>query len=301
MESFTHEQYINVLRMQGKPVAVTPESLQQSQKAVASRSVADRWSRAMEEEDAAREFKLRELRKKQQLLQEGAQMRGSVAAAKIDQLVRSPEYVADNNVIKTSGSSLSSPVNVAVSISDVSRELKACSSVASVSESVDKVCVEMWWLGHVDLDLSCVALNEEGKTCGLFFFGEDSLGDAFEHSGDMLSAPGPNGAKETIRVTLSKISSKVQFVYFVMSAFSADNCDAVERLLVRIVDESGQTALAGVDQQQLQCKRAAALCRLKRVQSNSFVVESLSDLAFSTGDTVRSLTRGIEAHAKSSI
>lgn len=158
--------------------------------------------------------------------------------------------------------------------------------------------VEMWWLGPVDLDLSCVMLDFEKKRCGLFFFGESSSHGAFAHSGDMLSAPPPRGASERISVRIPEVPPAVDYIYFVMTAFNAESCGLVENLLVRVVDGPTAQTLIGGSSTIATNVRAALLCRLRRSRENSkFIVEVLND-TFTYGDTVLSLTRDIERHAQ---
>lgn len=184
---------------------------------------------------------------------------------------------------------------------------------------VRTLAVELWWVGSVDLDLSCLMFNKQMERCGIFFFGEQSgvAGDALFHTGDMLNAPAPNGAKETMIVHLDRLPPDVWYLYFVMTAFSADNCELVEEMLVRVADRTTATAdssgassdrtLIGLDAKTMRTKRAAALALVARMDPPSrggpstFAVHCLESVCFSYGDTVRALSRDLHQHLTSTI
>lgn len=184
---------------------------------------------------------------------------------------------------------------------------------------VRTLAVELWWVGSVDLDLSCLMFNKQMERCGIFFFGEQSgvAGDALFHTGDMLHAPAPNGAKETMIVHLDRLPPDVWYLYFVMTAFSADNCELVEEMLVRVADRttaaadssgaSSDRTLIGLDAKTMRTKRAAALALVARMDPPSrggpstFAVHCLESVCFSYGDTVRALSRDLHQHLTSTI
>ena len=146
------------------------------------------------------------------------------------------------------------------------------------------------------LDLSCVLLNDKGARAGEFFFGDNSLGYAFSHSGDMMNAPPPSGATEAISVKLAKIAKSCSVIYFVVTAFNTKTIGAVDELSASIALRSSQgfeeLKLAGLSSAP---GRAFALCRLVR-EEFKWSSECLSNVVFQDGETVRGVIKDIQAH-----
>lgn len=88
----------------------------------------------------------------------------------------------------------------------------------------------------VDLDSSVVLLDASGNKVDLVYFGhKDSLG--VHHYGDDLTgdANGDDGMdNETVEVTLSKIDSKVQHVFFVLNSYRHHKFDKIPYIGIRI-------------------------------------------------------------------
>lgn len=88
----------------------------------------------------------------------------------------------------------------------------------------------------VDLDSSVVLLDASGNKVDLVYFGhKDSLG--VHHYGDDLTgdANGDDGMdNETVEVTLSKIDSRVQHVFFVLNSYRHHKFDKIPYIGIRI-------------------------------------------------------------------
>lgn len=88
----------------------------------------------------------------------------------------------------------------------------------------------------VDLDSSVVLLDASGNEVDLVYFAhKDSLG--VHHYGDDLTgdANGDDGMdNETVEVTLSKIDSRVQHVFFVLNSYRHHKFDKIPYIGIRI-------------------------------------------------------------------
>jgi len=88
----------------------------------------------------------------------------------------------------------------------------------------------------VDLDSSVVLLDASGNKVDLVYFGhKDSLG--VHHYGDDLTgdANGDDGIdNETVEVTLSRIDSRVQHVFFVLNSYRHHKFDKIPYIGIRI-------------------------------------------------------------------
>jgi stress response protein SCP2 len=322
MESFSHEEFIRASRMEGKSIRVTEEDV----KRMNSRDRAgdnkmtmqSRWQETLEREAAERELAVRKQRKQAQSELDKIQRRNLVEPPPHNKsMVADPDCNSNSEQLSIDGNSLvtqtaanCSEVKVisqdeksqelhVENISGAAQSLEIASSSSKIfSEHATDIRIEMWWQGNVDLDLSCVLIDQNNRRCGVFFFGETEPHRAFNHSGDMLSGPGPAGASEKISVMLHRVPEEVKYVYFVMTAFSANSCADVEKLLVRVVDGQDSKTLLGDAKTLAQKTRAALLCRLQRESPSAFSMTVL-ETTFDHGDTVLSLTREIELHAAS--
>ncbi|CUG92877.1 Hypothetical protein, putative [Bodo saltans] len=331
MEFFSHEEFIRAARMEGKEVRVTVEdalrlSASSKNHDKDKAGMQSRWNEALEREAADRELATRKLRKQAQaelgnlhnrkstpvpfaasstppvpLASSTPPVPQTAASTPVPFSAASSAQVLDQDNTKESDASSCKPQTLPLSQEyDINKAAQSLESVDSrlkvVNENSNEIRVEMWWQGNIDLDLSCVLIDNNNRRCGVFFFGETELNRAFHHSGDMLAGPKPGGASERVTVLLRQVSQEVKFVYFVMTAFSADSCGDVEKLLVRIVDGIDSKTLLGDTKTISERTRAALLCRLERESSETFTMKIL-ETTFDHGDTVLSLTREIELHA----
>lgn len=113
---------------------------------------------------------------------------------------------------------------------------KALKSVArgsrfDVAEDKDTVRLFLWWnekglnkegkeinVGRVDIDLSCVLMDENYQEVGVCSYWNLTDGDTFAHSGDLTSAP--KGACEFIDVDLSKLAENVRYLVMTISSYT---------------------------------------------------------------------------------
>jgi stress response protein SCP2 len=322
MESFSHEEFIRASRMEGKSIRVTEEDFQRMNSHDVARdnkmAMQSRWQETLEREAAERELAARQHRKQAQSELGDFQRRNLVkplpphisTVTEPDCCSNSENLSIDGNrlVIQTVANCTEVKVNTqdrksrelhVENIAQAAQSLEIASSSSKIfNEHATDIRIEMWWQGNVDLDLSCVMIDRNNHRCGVFFFGETEPHRAFNHSGDMLSAPGPAGASERISVMLNRVPEEVKYVYFVMTAFSANSCANVEKLLVRVVDGQDSKTLLGDAKALPEKTRAALLCRLQRESPSAFSMTVL-ETTFDHGDTVLSLTREIELHAAS--
>eukprot|EP01006_Ploeotia_vitrea_P009722 TRINITY_DN24042_c0_g1_i1.p1 TRINITY_DN24042_c0_g1~~TRINITY_DN24042_c0_g1_i1.p1 ORF type:complete len:847 (+),score=100.03 TRINITY_DN24042_c0_g1_i1:44-2542(+) len=78
---------------------------------------------------------------------------------------------------------------------------------------------------HVDLDLSCMLLDTEGKSvghCSYYHLNDKGL----THSGDITSAP--EGAEEVIRVELDEVSESTAAVYCTVNSYSGESFNSMD-------------------------------------------------------------------------
>lgn len=357
MESFTHEEFITAMSMQGRTVKVTPKSLEElrekekRQLPSSSKSVVDNWKRSQEEEDMLRERRLREERKKKaQAMAAEIRQRSTPSEPKESKPPKSPVQATQSSVpceeivpkVETalatnviSDTQHDAPIQMPTEQSIASTQEKEDSSCQEQAESVSQtvgqgieepvatiaraqvsiasapkmlhcsasdissISVELWWQGYIDLDLSCVSFDKQFQRSDTYFFGEQSNSDAFRHSGDILCAPPPCGAREVITVNFERINPNTQYVYFVMTAFSANDCSLVESLVIRIAEAgASQRTISGFDASTMRTKRAAVLCRICRGDNGTFSIECIDDLCFDHGETVLSLTKDIQNHLR---
>lgn len=100
----------------------------------------------------------------------------------------------------------------------------------------------------LDADASVLLLNKNGKLLETVYFGNLGSNDgSVIHSGDNLTGSG-RGDDEQIRVNLSKISSKVDKLVFVVNIYSAhmrnQDFGMVENAFIRVEDQSKDQELA---------------------------------------------------------
>lgn len=93
--------------------------------------------------------------------------------------------------------------------------------------------------GDVDLDVSAVMLNKDGKTMGAVFFGQTE-GWGFQHSGDNLTGEG-DGDDEVIHADLAHVPADVEQIVFVVNVYTKGiSFDKVSNAYCRIFDASGE-------------------------------------------------------------
>jgi len=98
--------------------------------------------------------------------------------------------------------------------------------------------------GSIDLDASCLMLDESKKVVDTVWFGQlKSKDGSISHSGDNLTGAG-DGDDEVISVDLTRLPSKVKHLVFVISSFRGQTFDKVESAFCRLVDANSKSELA---------------------------------------------------------
>jgi len=91
---------------------------------------------------------------------------------------------------------------------------------------------------EVDLDASAIFFDASGKVLDTVWFQQlKSKDGSTTHTGDNLTGAG-DGDDETILVDLTKVSSAVSQIVFVISSYSQQTFDLVENAFSRLVDDS---------------------------------------------------------------
>ena len=91
---------------------------------------------------------------------------------------------------------------------------------------------------EVDLDASAIFFDAAGKVVDTVWFQQlKSKDGSTSHTGDNLTGAG-DGDDETILVDLTKVSSAVSQIVFVISSYTQQTFDSVENAFSRVVDDS---------------------------------------------------------------
>ncbi|WP_347902881.1 TerD family protein [Pseudomonas purpurea] len=99
----------------------------------------------------------------------------------------------------------------------------------------------------IDLDASCILLDESKKPVDLVWFRQLMSRDgAIRHSGDNRTGEGA-GDDETIFVDLEKLPGSVKYLVFTVNSFTGQNFEKVANAYCRIVDDAGRKELGRFD------------------------------------------------------
>eukprot|EP01064_Diplonema_japonicum_P035134 TRINITY_DN7526_c0_g2_i1.p1 TRINITY_DN7526_c0_g2~~TRINITY_DN7526_c0_g2_i1.p1 ORF type:complete len:498 (+),score=82.25 TRINITY_DN7526_c0_g2_i1:60-1553(+) len=161
--------------------------------------------------------------------------------------------------------------------------------------AVETVEIGMHWKGMIDLDLSCILLNEKGGRCGMVYFAnlEYGGGGVFQHSGDMMSAP--VGEKECITVNLVSVPPEVTAMYFVITSYSGDPFQDVVQIDASITIPQSGESLAQFPLTSAGPHRAVVLCRMYRTTSTSWGVTNVNT-THDRAETARALVAPVQKH-----
>lgn len=97
--------------------------------------------------------------------------------------------------------------------------------------------------GDIDLDASCIVLDENKKELDVVWFRQLKSKDGnIKHSGDNRTGDG-DGDDETIYVDLEALGSRVKYLVFTVNSFTGQNFNSVKNAYCRIVDD-GNNELA---------------------------------------------------------
>lgn len=98
--------------------------------------------------------------------------------------------------------------------------------------------------GAIDLDASCILLDENMKVIDLVWFRQlKSKDGSIVHSGDNRTGEG-DGDDESIGVDLYKLPASVKHLVFTVNSFTGQSFEKVEKAYCRIVDASKNNEIA---------------------------------------------------------
>ncbi len=93
--------------------------------------------------------------------------------------------------------------------------------------------------GNIDLDLSAVLFDSDGKVLDTVWFSDkkNSRHDPIYSGGDNLTGDG-EGDDEVIRVKLSQIAANVKSIVFVITSYKGQHFSKIRNAFARLVDVS---------------------------------------------------------------
>jgi tellurium resistance protein TerZ len=98
--------------------------------------------------------------------------------------------------------------------------------------------------GEIDLDASCMMFDNQKKLIDTVWFRQLKSNDgSIQHTGDNLTGDG-DGDDEVIKVDLTRLSSNVQTLVFIITSFRGQTFDKVDAAFCRIVDSTNNKELA---------------------------------------------------------
>lgn len=90
--------------------------------------------------------------------------------------------------------------------------------------------------GSIDLDASCVMLDENNSEVDIVYFGKLYSSDgSVRHTGDNLTGAG-NGDDEVINVDLQSVPERVKTLVFTINSFRGQTFNEVDNCFARLVD-----------------------------------------------------------------
>lgn len=94
---------------------------------------------------------------------------------------------------------------------------------------------------EIDLDASCIVLDEDKKPIDLVWFRAlQSKDGSIRHSGDNRTGEG-DGDDESIAVDLDKLPATVKYLVFTVNSFAGQNFENIENATCRVLNaENGQ-------------------------------------------------------------
>lgn len=97
--------------------------------------------------------------------------------------------------------------------------------------------------GEIDLDASCIVLDQNKSEIDSVWFGQlNSKDRSIKHSGDNRTGDG-DGDDETIYVDLEQLYPQAKYLVFTVNSFTGQNFNSVKNAYCRIVDD-GKNELA---------------------------------------------------------
>lgn len=101
----------------------------------------------------------------------------------------------------------------------------------------------------VDLDASCIMMNEAGSVLDTVWFGQlKSKDGSVQHSGDdVKGGGGENEPNEEININLSRVPSGVVNIFFTVNSFSGETFKGIPRAFCTLRDSSTNKEVAHYD------------------------------------------------------
>jgi tellurium resistance protein TerZ len=98
--------------------------------------------------------------------------------------------------------------------------------------------------GAIDLDSSCVLLDENGQMVDTVWYQQlRSKDGSILHTGDNVTGKG-DGDDEQIVVDLSAVPAAVKYLFFTINSFTGESFEKIENAFCRLVDNSTNSELA---------------------------------------------------------
>lgn len=140
--------------------------------------------------------------------------------------------------------------------------------------------------GSIDLDASCVMLDEGGNEVDTIWFGQlYSRDGSVRHSGDNLTGAG-DGDDEVINVDLNTVPERVKTLVFTINSFRGQTFNEIDNCFARLVDSNSNVELAMYKLKEQGTHNAMIMCKLYR-HNGAWKMAALGIPA--TGNTVRAL------------
>ena len=139
---------------------------------------------------------------------------------------------------------------------------------------------------NIDLDASCILYDKRKKDVDkVWFMSKKGDKGSVQHQGDNLTGAG-EGDDEVINVDLSKLSSNVQSLVFVVNSFSGQKFTAVRNAFCRLVDDNSNQELVRFDLSDSKPSTGLVMCKIERGAAG-WVMTAIGE--FHDGKTVRAM------------
>lgn len=142
--------------------------------------------------------------------------------------------------------------------------------------------------GSIDLDASCLLMDEDKNPVDAVWFGQLSSKDrSIIHSGDNRTGDG-DGDDEVITVDLQALPARVKYLVFTVNSFTGQNFNKVANAYCRLVDDATDKELARFNLSEQGSHTGLVMVYMTR-KGSDWDVTALGEKA--SGRTVRDLAR----------
>lgn len=118
--------------------------------------------------------------------------------------------------------------------------------------------------GSIDLDASCVMLDENKNVVDTVYFGKLYSADgSVRHSGDNLTGAG-DGDDEIINVDLQTVPERVKTIVFTINSFRGQTFNEVDNCFARLVDTNTNQEISIYKLKEQGSHTAMIMCKLYR-------------------------------------